>query len=243
MRNSLQKSIVKSLLAISLILPLTNTLSAVAAASEPELEKARDEVKAKHYTKAYAKFKELGEHDCPFSNCILGVMNQKGEGVKKDIDQAIRYYERSAQLGLADAELHLARLFDSEEAGARKDGSIAMKWLHMAADHGSAEAQLWLGKLYLKGAPSIKRDAFIAQIWLHKAADQGLSEAKVVLSRIDPNELSKRPFPAPANLVGGNGSASDTTTVTPQNALAHAWTGYSDVIKTLESNQISTPSN
>jgi hypothetical protein len=243
MKNSLRKSIAKTLFLACLILPSMSTLSAFAAASEPELEKAHDEVKAKHYTKAYAKFKDMGEHDCPFSNCILGVMNQKGEGVKKNIDQAIKYYERSAQLGLADAELHLARLLNSEEAGARKDTSIAMKWLHMAAEHGSAEAQLWLGKLYLKGAPGIKRDAFIAQIWLHKAADQGLSEAKVVLSRIDPSELAKRPFAALKNSAGGSGSAGDTTTVTPQNALAHAWSGYSDVITTLESNQISMPSN
>ncbi len=218
----------KCLLAFALLLM---TLSAPALGlSRPDvqrLDKAGQCIKCNNYHEAYTHFKPMADRGCPFSNCILGMMFQKGNGVDKNIPKALMYYRRSANKNFRDAELRLGRMYDSGEEGLQRNAQMAAHWFQRAANHGAAEAQFKLGKMYLTG-DGVKEESFKAQIWLRKAADQGMTEASQLLSKI-PGESGAAQ--TAGNMLAHSGSNYEAG----WNNIEKSWEGYADVAKTLDS--------
>lgn len=113
-----------------------------------------------------------------------------GEGVPKDIDKAIEWYQKAADQGNADAQNALGLAFKSA-----KDDIKAIEWFRKAADQGHADAQLNLGRAYFSGVEVVPEDkdedVFVvvpkdvnkAIEWWRKAADQGFAEAQMALGR------------------------------------------------------------
>jgi TPR repeat protein len=191
------------------------------------LDSAGHYVKSGNYKEAYAHFKTMGNQGCPFSNCLLGAMLQKGQGVEKSIPLAIKRYKLSASKGFRDAETRLARLYDNGEEGLQRDAKAAALWYKRAAKHGVAEAQYKLGNMYLKG-DGVKERSFKAKIWLRKAADQGMGEASQLLSSIPGESDVSRQAQDVMARAGSNYQVGWTN-------IEKSWEGYVDIVKALDS--------
>jgi hypothetical protein len=77
---------------------------------------------------------------------------EHGEGVKRDIDHAIRLYCKAAAKGDAAAHYHLGWIYAVGRAGDRDD-DLAAAWFHRAAQKNDPHAQRMLERLGHAGKP------------------------------------------------------------------------------------------
>lgn len=106
----------------------------------------------------------------------LGYSYQKGEGVERDMTQAIFWYKKAAEGGYAKSQSNMANCYLAGR-GVPKDTAEAIKWLQKAAKQDYAKAQYNLGTLYDKGTSTLKRDEEKAAEWYLKAAKNGFAKA------------------------------------------------------------------
>ncbi len=101
-----------------------------------------------------------------------------GEGVTKDEVEAVKWYRKAADQGLAIASYNLGNMY-SGGRGVAKDEAESLMWWRKAADQGHATAQNLLGSMYETGASyqngglAVAKDEAEAVKWYRKAADQG----------------------------------------------------------------------
>ena len=105
-----------------------------------------------------------------------GLRYHNGEGVPKDMTEAVKWYRKAAEQGLAEAQFNLGVLYGDGE-GVPKNDAEAVKWFRKAAEQGLAEAQYNLGLCYNNGEGVPKDDAEAVK-WFRKAAEQGHAEAQ-----------------------------------------------------------------
>ena len=91
--------------------------------------------------------------------------------------------KRSANLGYAQAQFYLAKLYENGEGGLRKDAAEARRWTERAAQGGDRKAMHNLGLYYFEGQGGAKNTTTAAQ-WFRKAADLGLSDSQYNLGRL-----------------------------------------------------------
>jgi len=106
----------------------------------------------------------------------LGRQYFNGEGVPKDLEKAVYWYTKAAELGDGSAQWVLGEMyFFGNEIP--KDLKKAVYWNTKAAKQGNPFAQLALGECYSDGIGVSKnmREAFT---WYLKAAEQGLAVAQ-----------------------------------------------------------------
>ena len=101
----------------------------------------------------------------------LGLCYNKGQGVKKDYAEAVKWYRKSADQGNAAAQCNLGRCYYAGQ-GVAQDYAEAVKWFRKAAEQGLAAAQYCLGVCYYKGQ-GVTQDYAEAVKWYRKAAEQG----------------------------------------------------------------------
>jgi TPR repeat protein len=104
----------------------------------------------------------------------LGLLYEKGLGVKQNITKAIRYLEESKT---PEADYTLANLYLNGKY-VLKNPHKAISLLQDSAKAGYSKAQLLLGKLYLKGVSIIDKDWNEAAKWIYLSAKNGSLEAK-----------------------------------------------------------------
>jgi len=101
----------------------------------------------------------------------LGVLYDHGDGVPKDIDEAVMWYRKAGEQGIALAQFNLGELYDHGD-GVPKDSAEAVKWYRMAAEQDYAPAQGNLGSMYANGE-GVPRDAIEGLAWSNIAAASG----------------------------------------------------------------------
>ena len=127
-----------------------------------------------------------------------------GEGVRKDPEQAVKWYRRAAeQNNNPEAQWELGQIY-LKGIGVPVDAAEGTKWVGRAganghkeanaalprltlirdADRGEVAAQLQMGKNYDRGAPGFTVDKKEAAKWFTKAAGQGSLEAQLRLSEM-----------------------------------------------------------
>ena len=115
----------------------------------------------------------------------LGDMYSYGDGVDKDMREAVHWYRKAAKQGdhygygnlrslaaiqgVAEAQFAIGEL--------AKDTREAVHWFHKAAEQGHANAQAHLGEAYYEG-DGVAKDAREAVHWYRKAAEQGHAGAQ-----------------------------------------------------------------
>jgi TPR repeat protein len=101
----------------------------------------------------------------------LGVMYERGIGVKKSLVEATLLYQRAADQGyvLALTQVGIAHL---EGRGVKKDYAKARTYLERAAESGEMNAQYALGQMHEKGL-GFKKDRVRALKWFILAAQRG----------------------------------------------------------------------
>ena len=70
----------------------------------------------------------------------LGLCFFEGEGVKKDMVEAAKWFRKAAEQGHVGAQYYLAECYHSGD-GVEKDMAEAVKWYRKAAEQGFKEAK------------------------------------------------------------------------------------------------------
>ncbi len=111
----------------------------------------------------------------------LGVKYHEGQGVPQDYAEALKWYRKAAEQGLANAQYNIGILFEAGR-GVPQDTAEAVKWYRLAAEQGDADAQVRLGYMYAVGH-GVVQDSTEAVMWLRLAAEQGHADAQYALGR------------------------------------------------------------
>jgi TPR repeat protein len=110
-----------------------------------------------------------------FSMMLLARRYERGNGVDKDMSQALKWYQSAAKAGNAQAMEYLGNIFFRGQ-GVEKDPAQAVAWWRKAAEAGNSEAMASLGKIYL-GGYGVAEDQAQAFAWFQRGADGGNSVA------------------------------------------------------------------
>lgn len=111
------------------------------------------------------------------SQNLLALLYVEGQGVERDMSEAIRLYTAAAEQNHIDAQYALAVIAFDGIGGVPRDLQTAVAWLQIAAKRGHVLAQFDLGNAYARGS-GVSRDLKEAAGWFRKAADQGHPDAQ-----------------------------------------------------------------
>ncbi|HGM9946277.1 TPA: tetratricopeptide repeat protein [Providencia rettgeri] len=90
---------------------------------------------------------EQGDIDAQIA---LGGMYSLGMGVKQDVSQAAKWFQKAAEQGDVNAQFLTAQNYMLGK-GVDKDLPQAMQWFHKAAEQGNASSQYFLALVYSEG--------------------------------------------------------------------------------------------
>lgn len=105
-----------------------NPQSVVAAVS---LEEAEFAYERGEYTQAARLFSPLAEQGVASAQFYLGVMHEKGRGVRQDYPTALTWFRKAAAQGFAGPQNNLGLMYERGR-GVRKDVVRALMWYHIA---------------------------------------------------------------------------------------------------------------
>lgn len=165
-------------LAIAL-LSAGGSLRAAPAAAD-RLDDAQAAMLRKDYPTAVRLLEPLAAGGNPIAQTRLGLLYYHGHGVRESDAMALRWFERAARQGHAEAQFHLANLhaYGLSEVPAGQDAQrLAAQWYFEAARQGHAEAQYSLGILFLTGS-GVQPSPEEAHKWIARAGAQGHADAK-----------------------------------------------------------------
>ena len=120
------------------------------------------------------KLQEVAESGNIYAMNSVGLCFNYGHGVKKNLKEAVKWYQKAADAGNADAMLNLGCCFEKGE-GVRKNLKEAMKLYEKAAEQGIARAMANLGNLYtVEGQKKNDYTEYKKAVkWFQKAIDAG----------------------------------------------------------------------
>jgi TPR repeat protein len=121
----------------------------------------------------YMEAAKLGH---PRALAVLGNMYREGEGVTKDLGQAVAWYTKAADAGHRGAQFSLGSMYEEGE-GVPKNVAKAAQLYEMSARQGMPEAQFALGLSYEFGQ-GVQRNRRTAIYWLDQVAAQGDGRAR-----------------------------------------------------------------
>jgi TPR repeat protein len=111
---------------------------------------------------------ERGDAEAQFE---FGLRQITGEGVKKNLEEGVKFVEKAAKQKHLRAQHIMGTLYE-DGVGVKKDLAKAAEWYRISADLGFALSQHSLAILYEDGK-GVKKDPVKATEWFKKAADQG----------------------------------------------------------------------
>jgi len=145
-----------------------------------EYQEAVDAYNREDYKAAYKLILPLAKKGFAQAQYNLGVMYEKGKGVKKNLKKAKKWFQFAAEQGVVKAQYKLGLMYGKGK-GVAKDYSKAIKWWNLAADQGNGKAQINLGWMYEMGK-GVPKDAQKAANWYQLASNQGLAKAQEKLN-------------------------------------------------------------
>ena len=132
--------------------------------------------KAKPLPKEIPALKALAEKGDANAQNELGVRYYSGQGVKKNFNEALKWFTKAAAQEHPKAQYNLGVLCEKGE-GVIENDKEAMKWFTKAAAQGFAKAQADLGSMYFIGK-GVQQNNFVAYAWWNIAAFNGNEKAK-----------------------------------------------------------------
>ncbi|WP_299616877.1 protein kinase [Pelagibius sp.] len=125
------------------------------------------------------RLRRIAEAGDPVAQASLGLRYYRGQGVRRDLEEAFRWTELAAQQGEARAQSNLGFYYMNGE-GVGRDPAQAARWWQAAASQGLPQAQYNLGLLYETGR-GVAADPREAAKWYRLAVAQGDRQAKTRL--------------------------------------------------------------
>lgn len=143
----------------------------VVAPARADYKAGYEAYKADDFAAALSAWLPLANQDDALAQHALGIMYKRGRGVRQDDGEAVAWFRKAAERGLAAGQYDLGRML-SVGRGVARDDALAVKWLRLAAAQGLGAAQVTLGILYARGrgAPDDDPEALG---WIRKAAERG----------------------------------------------------------------------
>ncbi|KAG3121346.1 hypothetical protein PI125_g337 [Phytophthora idaei] len=145
---------------------------------------------AKNLRKAFELYTQAANLDCAVAMTCLGQMYFAGNGTKKDLLVAEKWFELASSAGDIEA-CHQLGLLMCEKAAHLKDTqqsdeffSLARVRFTQAAGQGHRDAQYELGVFHENGRGGCESSESEAATWYAKAADQGHTGAESSLGRL-----------------------------------------------------------
>lgn len=168
-------------------LPATETAKAedttadqTAAATEQSAAEADPTVAALPEGLQPASLVEAAKKGDPLALFEIGARYTDGRGFKIDLAEAAKWYQRSAERGLAPAEYRLANFYE-KGTGVTRDVEKAITLYKSAADKGNASAMHNLAVLYATGVGG-KSDFSEAARWFQQAAELNVRDSQFNLA-------------------------------------------------------------
>ncbi|MDQ0318871.1 localization factor PodJL [Pararhizobium capsulatum DSM 1112] len=116
----------------------------------------------------------------PLAFFEVGAIYTEGRGVKVDLVEAVKWYQRAADQGLVPAEYRLATLYE-KGSGVTRDAAKAKALYLSAAEKGNASAMHNLAVILANGGDT-PPDFAEAGKWFGKAAELGLRDSQFNLA-------------------------------------------------------------
>ena len=121
------------------------------------------------------------------------MMLHTGDGIARNLPEAVRYYEMAIKAGYPRAMNNLANMYENGEGGP-KDFDKAMSLYRRAAQMGHSSAMLNLAEIY-ETSPLVKKSVFLPLAYYMLASKYGSPEADEGLKRLkassDPATIEK----------------------------------------------------
>ncbi|MFZ4542042.1 MAG: tetratricopeptide repeat protein [Rickettsiales bacterium] len=123
----------------------------------------------------------------------LGFAYYKGNGVEKNIPEAIKWLKIPAERGNANIQLYLGTIY-SDGGGVAQDHKSASDWYRKSAERGNTLAQYFLSLNYANGK-GVPKDYELAYMWANIAAaqnDQKAIELRATLEKtMTPKQIAE----------------------------------------------------
>lgn len=116
------------------------------------------------FKRAAVIFESLAEKGNVMAQTVLGIMYKEGQGVQKNIPEAIRWFSLAEKQGFAPAQTALGFMFMSEDSF--QNYKKAKELLLLAAGQADSKAMFGLGFLYFKGR-GVPFDPIRAYMWFN----------------------------------------------------------------------------
>ena len=129
---------------------------------------------------ALAKWRPLAKDGAVEAQVNLGIMYAKGQGVGRDLGQALEWYRLTADRGHAKAAFNVGVMYENGQAVGQSYDEAAI-WYGRAADLGNVAAYYALGLLSQHGR-GVPQNANEAVAWFLKAAEKGNLNAQFALA-------------------------------------------------------------
>jgi len=141
----------------------------------------------------YIKCKQSAEQGIAMSQYYLGQMYRNGDGVSKNLQEAINWYRKAAEQGNALAQYNLGWIYDSGE-GVPQNLNEAIKWYDKAAKQGDKYAPFNLGVMYYTGS-GVQKDFVKTHFWFDVGILNGNLKAKKwrdkIAKRMSPEQITE----------------------------------------------------
>jgi TPR repeat protein len=122
----------------SLLWFLTLSLVTVSISSAADFATGLSAYQKGDYVTAAKEWRPLADQGDPAVQFNLGLLYLDGQGVPQDLDQAVKWFNRSAEQGYDKAQLNLGALYATGK-GVKRDYVQAYKWLNICASQGNAK--------------------------------------------------------------------------------------------------------
>ncbi len=147
----------------------------------------------KSYTAAFREFLALAQNGDMDAQQAVGLMYERGRGVKQDYAKAALWYERSARQGHEIAAGNLGVQY-RDGHGVRQNYTTALKWLKRGAMGDAPYAMYNLGAMYANGQGT-PADPVEGWAWVSMAVEEDVPGASDDLGRIakllSPSDLKR----------------------------------------------------
>lgn len=141
----------------------------------------------------YARCKQVAEQGDPIAQYFLGQMYRKGEGVEKNLQNALNWYRKAAEQESRLAQYNLGWMYDEGE-GIERNLDQAISWYAKAARAGDQYAPFNIGALYFSGR-DLPRDTENALFWFEVALANGNESGRKwrdkIAAHLSPEQLER----------------------------------------------------
>ncbi len=105
----------------------------------------------------------------------LAVKLQNGEGMRRNLEAALKVFKLAAEMGDSDAQFSVG-IYLRDGVGTKTDAKGAIRWFQASADQGNSTGIYCLGLSYFEGN-GVRRDLRKATALFEEAAKRGDKDA------------------------------------------------------------------